>query len=171
MNAIDEERRRFADTLERVGPDAPTNAGTWTAHDVAAHVVSLDRGLGLPVLFIGRSLVARGVRLNDLAPKVVADRAIAGMKRKGFAWAIDALRRPSPTLLLRPSVRTVGLFEVWAHHEDVRRPNGIERAAHPDLTAVIAWLQRYGRIDEVPAGPDHDVAYWLAGREGGPRPV
>lgn len=173
MISIDEERRRFADTLERVGPDAPTNAGEWTAHDVAAHVVSLDRGVGLPVLFVGRSLVARGVRLNDLVRRSprLSERSFASTKKKGFEWAVAQLRTPSPALLLRPSVRTVGLFEVWAHHEDVRRPNGIPRDAHPDLTDVIAWLERYGRIDAVPEGPDHDVAYWLAGRDGGPRPI
>ena len=170
MNDIDAERRRFADTLERVGPDAPTNAGAWTAHDVAAHVLSLDRMGGVPT-FIGRSIVARGVRLNDRVPASLADRSIAVVKRKGFDWAVAQLRTPSPALLLRPSVRAVGLFEVWTHHEDVRRRNGLPRDDHPDLTEVIAWLQRYGRIDEVRQGPQHDVAYWLAGRDGGPRPV
>jgi len=170
VNDIDEERRRFADTLELVGPDAPTNAGAWTAHDVAAHVLSLDR-LGGAATFVGRSVVARGVRLNDRVPQSFADRALGAVKRRGFEWAIAQLRRPSPWLLTRRSVHAVGLFEVWTHHEDVRRPNGIPRDAHPDLTPVIEWLRRYGRITEVPDGPPHDVAYWLAGRDGGPRPV
>lgn len=172
MSAIDDERARFAETLERIGPDASTNAGAWTAHDVAAHVVSLDRGAGVAT-FIGRSLVTRGVRLNDLLRRRphLADRSFASTKRRGFAWAIERLRLPSPWLLERPSLRAVGLFEAWTHHEDVRRPNGIPRDEHPDLTEVIAWLRRYGRIDEVPDGPAHDVAYWLAGRDGGPSPV
>jgi uncharacterized protein (TIGR03083 family) len=172
VNDIDAERQRFADTLERVGPDAPTNAGDWTAHDVAAHVVSLDAAAGIPV-FAGRWIVSRGVRLNDLVrarPQLV-QHGFWRVKRRGFAWAVDRLRRPSPRLLLRPSVRTVGLFEVWTHHEDVRRPNGIPRDAQPDLTDVIAWLRRYGDITDAREGSDADVAYWLAGREGGPRPV
>lgn len=172
MNVIDQERQRFADTLARVGPDAPTNIEGWTAHDVAAHVVSID-GFGGVMTFIGRALVTRGVRLNDLVRRrpSLAERSFAPSKRKGFDWAVAQLRRPSPALLLRPSVRAVGLFEVWTHHEDVRRPNGVPRDEHPDLSEVIEWLRRYGRIHDVPDGPQHEVAYWLAGRDGGPRPV
>jgi len=169
---VDEERRRFADTLVRVGPDAPTNAGDWTAFDLAAHVVSLDQLGGLPT-FVGRALVARGVRLNDLVRDrpVYADRILGRQKRRGFDALVAALRRPSPWLLRRRSLLPVGLFEVWTHHEDVRRRNDLARDDHPDLTEVIAFLRRYGRIDDVPPGEQHDIAYWLAGRDGGPRPV
>lgn len=170
--AIDEERKRFAETLKVVGPDAPTTVDGWTAHDIAAHVTSLDRFAGVPT-YLGRMLVARGVRLNDLARRrpQLTQRAIDAEKRRGFDATIARLRQPSPRLLLQAPVRAVGLFEVWAHHEDVRRANGFERDAHPALGDVIAWLRRYSRIDAVPEGPPHDVAYWLAGREGGPRPV
>ncbi len=170
--AIDEERRRFAETLEAVGPDASTNVGGWTAQDIAAHMVSLDRFAGVPTC-LGRMLVARGVRLNDLARRhpQLTQRVIDSEKRRGFDANITRLRRPSPWLHLRRSIRAVGLFEVWAHHEDVRRANGIERDSHPDLEEVTAWLLRYSRIDSVPDGPPHDVAYWLAGRDGGPRPI
>lgn len=170
MNPIDEERARLADTLVLVGPDAPTNAGAWTAHDVAAHVLSIE-GSARYTTFVGRSIVARGIRLNDRVPQAVADLGIARMKRRGFDWAVARLRMPSPSVLARPSVRAVTLFEVWAHHEDVRRPNGLSRDTHPDLSEVIAWLRRYGDIDDVPEGPPHEVAYWLAGRVGGPRPI
>lgn len=170
--AIDDERKRFATTLEAVGPDAPTNAGAWSAHDVAAHVVSLDRFGGVPT-YIGRVIVTRGVRLNDVVRRYphLADRALETEKRRGFDATIAALREPPPRLLLRPAVRVVGIFEVWAHHEDVRRPNGIHRDGHPNLDDVIDWLRRYSRVEAVPDGPPHDVAYWLAGREGGPRPM
>ena len=169
---IDEERRRFAETLETVGPDAPTNVDGWAAHDIAAHVVSLDRFAGVPT-YVGRVLVAQGVRLNDLVRRApqLTQRAIEAEKRRGFGQTIARLRQPSPRLLLRAPVRAVGLFEVWAHHEDVRRANAIERDSHPALDDVIAWLCRYSRIDVVPEAPPHEVAYWLAGREGGPRPV
>ena len=170
--AIDEERQRFADTLHAVGRDAPTNISEWTAHDVAAHVVSLDRFAGVPT-YLGRMLVARGVRLNDFSRRLprVAQRAIDAEKSRGFGTTLARLRQPSPSLLLRSPIRAVGLFEVWAHHEDVRRSNGVERGAHPDLGDVIAWLRRYSRVEPVPDLPPHDLAYWLAGREGGPRPI
>jgi uncharacterized protein (TIGR03083 family) len=170
--AIDEERKRFARTLEAVGPDAPTNAGAWTSFDVAAHVASLDDLAGLPT-YLGRAVVARGVRLNDLARRrpQLAERAIERKKRAGFLEVVGRLRKPTPWLLNRPSVRAVGLFEVWAHHEDVCRRNGIQRDLHPDLTDVLQWLHRYAKTDEVPDASPHDLAYWLAGREGGPRPI
>ena len=84
---------------------------------------------------------------------------------------IARLRRPSPRVLVAAPVRTVGLFEVWTHHEDVRRANGLDRAEHPALDEVVTWLRHYSRVDAVPDAPLHEVAYWLAGREGGPRPV
>lgn len=170
--AIDSERERFTETLVAVGPDATTNIDGWTAHDIAAHVASLDRLRGVPT-FLGRMLVARGVRLNDLARRApqLTERALTAEKRRGFELTLARLRQPSPSLLLRPSVRAVGLFEVWAHHEDVRRANAIDRDDHPPLEEVIAWLRRYSRVAALPEGPPHEVAYWLAGREGGPRPV
>ena len=183
MNPIDLERRAFADTLERVEPDAPTLAGAWTAADVAAHVVSLDRLGGVPT-FLGRSLVARGVPLNNLVQRrpQIAERGMAPAKKRGYEWAIARLREPSPPLLLRPSVLTVGIFEIWVHHEDVRRPNLQPATTSPDLSAVIPWLLRYGTNDiEVVAtdgrrwgDPDADavvtgtvpeLVMWLAGRE------
>lgn len=141
-----------AETLETVGPDAPTNVDGWTAHDIAAHVVSLDRFAGVPT-YLGRILVARGVRLNDLARRAsqLTQRAIDAEKRRGLGETIARLRQPSPPLLLRAPVRAVGLFEVWAH-EDVRRANAIERDDHPALDEVIASLRRYSRIDAVPEG-------------------
>lgn len=171
-DSIDDERRRFADTLETVGPDAPTNAGHWSAHEVAAHVVSLDRYAGIPT-FIGRAIVGRGVRLNDVARRrpELAERAIEREKQRGFEETIASLRQPTSWLLGRRLVRAVGLFEVWAHHEDVRRPNGVPRDRHPDLADVITWLRGYSKVTTEPDGPPHDVAYWLAGRDGGPRPI
>ena len=47
------ERRRFADALLEVGPDAPTLCDGWSTRDLAAHVVLRDRrpdaagGLGM----------------------------------------------------------------------------------------------------------------------------
>lgn len=169
---IDEERQRFAETLEVVGADAETNVEGWSAVDVAAHVVSLDRFAGVAT-YVGRSLVARGVRLNDLTrrrPQLVRH-AIDLEKRRGFHALIGRLRQPPPRLLVHRPVRVVGLFEVWAHHEDVRRANGIPRADHPELGEVIAWLRRYSRIESVPDLAPPDLAYWLAGRDGGPRPI
>ena len=188
--AIERERHAFADTLDRVGPDAPTLAGDWRARDLAAHVASLDRFAGVPT-FLGRSIVARGVRLNDRVARF-ADASIRGTRRKGFEWAVRRLRAPSPPMLLRPAVAVVGLFEVFVHHEDVRRAeHGAEtRPAPAELASTIPWLLRYHRqllpgvriqtefdpseagtasdADQIPTvriiGDLGDIVTWLAGR-------
>jgi len=146
MTRIAAERRAFADTVEAVGPAAPTLAVPWTAEDVAAHVVSLDRFAGIPT-FIGRSIVARrAIRLNDVAGRFAAG-GIRAMRRRGFDRVIAQLRDEPPPLLVRPSVAAVGLFEVLVHHEDVRRANqlGPRSVAVDGLDDVIGWLLRYHR--------------------------
>ena len=60
------EYERIAVVFGEVGPDAPGGAGDWTAGDVAAHLRSQFLGRGLAV-FAARSLIARGVRLTELA--------------------------------------------------------------------------------------------------------
>ncbi|HUP86060.1 MAG TPA: maleylpyruvate isomerase family mycothiol-dependent enzyme [Acidimicrobiales bacterium] len=184
--AIVQERCAFAETLRKVGHDAPTLAGRWTAHDVAAHVVSLD-GLGGVPTFVGRTIVRRGLRLNDVAGKF-ADRGLWASKRRGFEWALEHLEQHPPRLLLRNSVAPIGLFEIFVHHEDVRRADPVAqpRVAPQGLADVLPWLLRYHRrvlrdvrlVVRTPAGehaegtgalvtvegPVAEVVLWLAGR-------
>ena len=142
------ERIALADTLEAVGPDGPTLLPGWTTADVAAHLVALDDARGVPT-FLGRSLVGRwAVRLNAPTARFpgVARAVSWRARRRSFDHNVAALREPAPALLLRPSVAAVGLFEVFVHHEDVRRPNGVERhSPPPDLSPVVPWLLRYQR--------------------------
>jgi len=180
------ERRSFAETLADVGPTSPTLAGAWTAGDLAAHVVSLDRLGGLPT-YTGRRVVAGGIRLNDLAARF-ADASLDSSRRRGFEWALNQLRSSPPWLLLRRSVAPIGLFEVFVHHEDVRRAvaNYSGRPAPTGLTTAVPWLLRYhrrvlpkvrlvvraGELEfSTGAGPLvilqgalGDVVLWLAGR-------
>jgi uncharacterized protein (TIGR03083 family) len=93
-------------------------------------------------------------------------------------------------MLLRPGIAAVGLFEVFVHHEDVRRASGPApvRAAPAGLLVVVPWLVRYQRtrlphvtllvrtgdkdfsIGEGPEvvleGDPAEVVLWLAGRAG-----
>ena len=187
-DAIVAERWALADTLEHCEPEAPTLAGAWTVADLAAHVAWLDRLGGLPT-FLGRSIVARrAIRLNDVAGRV-ADRAIRAARRRGLPWAIERLRADPPALLVRPSVAPVGLFEVFVHHEDIRRaqPGSAVRAGpQAELQPVVSWLLRYhrtvlpdislvvragGNEESRGSGPTvvlqglhSEVVLWLAGR-------
>ncbi len=184
--AIVDERRAFAETLRVVGPDAPTLIEGWSAHDIAAHVVSLDQLAGVPT-FLARVAVAKGIRLNDVAGRF-ADRSIRGPKRRGFEWAVERLDREPPRLLLRDSLAPVGMFEVFVHHEDVRRASLAEqpRAAPEALSHVVEWLLLYHRrlvqdmqlVIRTPHGENTigtgptvtlegsvaEVVLWLAGR-------
>jgi uncharacterized protein (TIGR03085 family) len=189
VSGIIEERAAFADTLEAVGPNAPTLCSPWTSGDVAAHVASLDRLAGVPT-FVGRFVVGRfGLRLNEPAVRfpALASAAFRGARRRGLPWAVARLRREPPRLLLRPSVRAIGLFEVWVHHEDVLRANGRREETHQDLSPTLPSLLRYhrrlvrdvglrlvaedGQAWRAGAGPQVEISgpvpelvLWLAGR-------
>ena len=162
------EHQLIADTLERVGPAAPAGVGSWTAADLAAHMRSQRMGGGL-IVFLGRFLVAKGIRLNDVAG-VATDRTIAFYRRKGFDFALEDLRSGVPSLLLRDSVAPVTLFEVWLHHDDIRRGNGLPRPAEPEsLDVAVEFAIRYQRralgdtqIDR--STSNADLLRWLGGR-------
>lgn len=162
------EHSRIADTMSDLGPDARAGVGSWTVADLAAHLLSQAMGGGL-VVFVGRSLVARGIRLNDRAG-TATDRTIAHYRRPGFEAAVQRLREDVPRLLLRPSVARVSLFEVWLHHDDVRRANGLAPPAEPEtLGAAVEFALHYQRkaladtvVDR--SASNSDLLRWLGGR-------
>lgn len=162
------EHRRIADTLLKVGPEAPAGVGAWTASDLAAHLLSQTAVGGL-VVFIGRSLVARGVRISERAA-VATERTIRFYRRRGFEGAIGQLRGGPPRLLLRPNVAPVSLFEVWLHHDDVRRANGLEAPSEvASLAQAVDFALRYqrkalGTTDVDRSLSNGDLVRWLAGR-------
>lgn len=181
------ERRALVETLRAVGGEAATLVAGWTACDLAAHVAATEQLRGFPT-FVGRSMVVRyGWRLNDLFRPVMAI-DLRRFRRHGFEWALRRLARNPPVLLSRTALLPVSVFEIFVHHEDVRRANNVARTAPtPDLTPCIAWLLRYHRrpfgdigvrvvLDngrELKGGGDRsvtlagspdDIVLWLAGR-------
>lgn len=177
------ERSALVATLRSVGPSAPTLAAPWNAEDLAAHVAATEQQHGVPT-YLGRRLVMRGIRLNDTFKPVMAVQ-LKRFRRHGFDWALHRLERPSPALLARPEVLPVSIFEVYAHHEDVLRANGLRRTAPvPELGPTIDWLLRYHRrflgdaglrveLDDgrtfgtgapVVRGGAGEVVLWLSGR-------
>jgi uncharacterized protein (TIGR03083 family) len=182
------ERRALASTLELVGPSAPTTCGTWTAEDIAVHVVTGEVLAALPNAPF-RWMVGKGVRLDRMAS--VNERALVSWRRRrSFEWAIDRLKRPPPLLHRRGLVADVTLLEHWVHHEDVLGANDVGSCeAGVDLAVVLRVLVRYQRrllerhhvrvtsgslawreASTEPAvvvdGPTDHLARWLAGREG-----
>lgn len=162
------EHRRIAETLSDLGPDVPAGVGSWTVADLAAHLLSQTMGWGL-VVFLGRFLVARGVRVNDLAGGAT-EWTIAYYGRRDFDATIRRLHEGVPRLLLRPSVAPVSLFEIWLHHDDVRRANGLGPSPEPEsLGEAVNFAVRYQRkalgeraIDR--SASNGELLRWLGGR-------
>ncbi len=147
-SAATEERRRFADLLAEIGPDAPTLCEGWTTRDLAAHVIVRERrpdaALGLVIS-----------RLSGRTKRVQSD--VAG---RDWPELIDAVRsgppRWSPTRIGRVD-RLVNTTEFFVHHEDVRRaqPEWTIRELDDDLlddldTALRRSAKMFAR--NAPAG-------------------
>lgn len=102
---------------------------------------------------LGRAIVTKGLRLNDVAGRF-ADRGMRSSKRRGFEWTLDRLERRPPELLPRGAVAPVGLFEDFVLHEDVRRANPVDqpRVVPEELADVVRGFSAttggsYGRCD------------------------
>ena len=183
---VEAERAMLADSLDAVGPHAQTACGDWTAFDLAAHVLAAERAAGAPA-FCVRVLAARGVQFHP-RPQVVSW-AIRRERRGGYPPLIRRLRQRSPRLLLAPAVAAATLFEVWMHHDDLTRANGLAHRTPDCLAEAIPWLVRY-QTSRLPTarlivrttdnhefafgpnagsravltGPAGDLFRWLAGR-------
>ena len=136
------ERALLADSLEAVGPQAPTGCGLWSAFDLGAHVVAGEWAAGVPAFFI-RALGARGVQFHP-RPRAV-DQFIERTRRRGFPAVIGHLRRPGPRLLLTGPVVAPTLFEVWMHHDDLARANNLPHGTPTHLGKAIPALVGYHR--------------------------
>lgn len=104
------ERALVCDTFERVGPDAPTLAGAWKTHQLAAHLIVRERSpLG--------SAMAAIPRFGDSEVESLVGRG-------DFYGLVDALRSGPPRLSLfgwDATDRNLNTLEFFIHHEDVLR--------------------------------------------------
>lgn len=113
----DVERGALCDDLERLGPGAPTLLPGWTASDLAAHLVQREHDpLAAPTLVLP-------VRYQRFADR----RRDALLQGHGFKRLVARIRTgPPPGLFRLPWVRaTANLNELFVHHEDLRRANGL----------------------------------------------
>lgn len=141
------ERRRFADELIAVGPDAPTLCTGWSARDLAAHIVLRDR----------RPDAAPGVLVSALAGYTAkVQRSIA---RREWSDLVADVRDGAPFSPTRiPAVdRLVNTAEFFVHLEDVRRaqPTWEPRELPADLVDDLAGvLSRSAKLftRKAPAG-------------------
>ncbi len=125
-----QERQALVDALLAAGPAAPTLCEGWTAHDLAAHLVSRERrpdagpGLVLPLLARYTEKVRRGYL------------------EQPFTDLVELVRTGPPTLSMfaLPGVdELANLSEYFVHCEDVRRaaPGAEPRELSLDLQEAL----------------------------------
>lgn len=104
------ERRALTETMTAAGADAPTLCGSWTARDLAAHLIVRER----------RPDAMPGILLSPLAGYLEGVQT----KMAGRPWQeLLELVRTGPPLWspLRPLDALANTSEMFVHHEDVRR--------------------------------------------------
>lgn len=127
-----DERAELAGLLESLSPeqwDAPTLCARWRVRDLVAHVVSYE-GLGFREV-AGRMVSARFSpdRLNQAGVDALASRTpqeLVGLLRE--------YATPRGLTAMRGS--RVALVDGLIHHQDIRRPLGLERAIPADRMRV-----------------------------------
>jgi uncharacterized protein (TIGR03085 family) len=123
------ERAELCDLFESVGPAAPTLCGDWTTQDLAAHLVVRERDL----------LGAPGIVIPWFAG-VTEGRMDRAVERHGYPGLVDLVRSGPPfgPMKIAPVRHLANLVEFFVHHEDVRRPAGLDpRTDRPDLDAEL----------------------------------
>jgi uncharacterized protein (TIGR03085 family) len=181
------EHRAMADTLVKVGPDAPTILAGWTTTELAAHLASLEAMGGVP-LFLGRQLITRVHPRPTEGSRKMAARQLEKAKVRGWDRLVDQVRSPH-RLPMRAGGAPVALFEIYTHHQDVLRaaPDLPEEPAPDELASCLPWILAFHtkRLDGVElvartdagehragagapvvvAGDVGEVVLWLAGRD------
>jgi uncharacterized protein (TIGR03085 family) len=115
------ERHALCDSLLAAGPTAPTLSGSWSAADLAAHLVIRE---GARVDLAAGILVPRLSARTDAATRRMAERT-------PFAELVERVRKGPPRWHPSrvPAVdEQMNLVEMFIHHEDVRRATG---GTHP----------------------------------------
>jgi uncharacterized protein (TIGR03085 family) len=123
------ERAALCDTLERVGPDAPTLCEGWQAIDLAAHLVARE----------ARADAALGLVLPGPFARHL-QHVMDGYKEKGYTTLVGMLRTGPPWMHRTGPLAAANVNENFVHHEDVRRANGEGRRTDLDPEIdVILW--------------------------------
>jgi uncharacterized protein (TIGR03085 family) len=122
------EREGLCRLMNELGSEAPTLLWPWTTRDLAAHLVIREHD---PVAAPG--LVVPG------AWGRFAERRRAALSRRDYATLLTTIRSGPRGFFRIGWVRRVpNLNELFVHHEDVRRANGLgPRIGDPSLDAAL----------------------------------
>jgi uncharacterized protein (TIGR03085 family) len=131
MSVAKEERSGICDTLLALGPDQPTLCVGWTTRDMIAHLVLRER----------RPDAAVGILVGPLSGHTSS--VMAQVAEQPFHELVATFRSGPPwwSVFAIPGIGDrANMFELYVHHEDVRR-------AQPD------WQPR-------PTDVDRENALW-----------
>ena len=125
-----DERRMLCDLMRELGPDAPTLLDPWTTRDLAAHLVIREHdpraapGLVVPGAW-GR----------------FAERRREQLARTDYAALLATIRSGPPRGFFRIGWvrRLANLNELFVHHEDVRRANGLGPRTNAPALDEALW--------------------------------
>lgn len=139
MTAATAERHRLADTLHRVGPDAPTLCHPWTTRDLAAHLVVRER----------RPDAAIGILAKPLGR--YTDKVQGKVARTDWPQLVELVRSGPPAWApsrLESVDRAMNTVEFFVHHEDVLRATDgwSPRQLDPELTFDLAGALRRAKL-------------------------
>lgn len=158
-----------ADDLAAIGPDADGGVPGWSAHDLAAHLMS-QAGAARYGLAVARLVLARGIRPGDRAGPATNAAVVRFYRRRSFGRAVEVVRSGPPFPLLVGRLAPVALFEIWVHDDDLRRANGLSPVGEPEsLASVVAFLarlqrSRLGNIELDRSASAAELVRWLTGR-------
>lgn len=124
------ERRHLVQLMRDLGPDAPTLCEGWTTKDLAAHIAIRERRPDAAVGIIAK--VASGH----------TNRVMSTYATKPWKELLHLVEEGAPIWnpMGLPNVDSaVNLFEMFVHHEDVRRaiPDWKQRSLHAELEEAL----------------------------------
>ncbi len=126
MSIAKEERNGICDTLLEFGPDEPTLCVGWTTRDMAAHLVMRERRPDAAAGIVVRPLSGHTTNVMREVADQPFDELVATFRGGPPWWSVFAI----PALGDR-----LNMFELYVHHEDIRR-------AHPDWQPRPSDLRR-----------------------------
>lgn len=184
------ERARLAETLDRVGPGAPTLCEGWASEHLAAHLVVRERQ---PLAAVGNVVPALSSRTERVQRGMAEARVAAG----DYAGLVEEVRQGPQRGPLRWARvdEAANLVEFFVHHEDLLRardgwsprvlePGHVEalwrrarvvarlRRPHRDGTTVLrapehgAVTVGSGAPVRTVTGAPEELLLWLFGRHG-----
>lgn len=123
------ERAELCDLFEALGPDVVTLCDGWNAADLAAHLVVRER----------RPDAALGILAGPFAS--YGEKVRRSYAAKPWGELVGLVRNGPPLLSVFavPGVeRLANTMEYFIHHEDLRRPNGLDpRELDADLESQL----------------------------------